>query len=105
MATKTPKPIPAAALKRTATVLRVLGHPHRLRIIEMLSGKKLTVGQLAEVLGIAPNACSQHLNNMKAHGILTCDRQGKSIYYQVDDPNALSVIDCIRSHTTESCRR
>jgi len=98
MARCSPKAIPVEVLERTAAVLRVLGHPHRLRIVELLAGKKLTVGELAAAVGIAPNACSQHLNIMKAHGILSSDRDGKSIYYHVDNPNALSVLDCIRRH-------
>ncbi len=92
------KPIPAEVLNRVGATLRVLGHPHRLRIVELLSEKKLTVGELALAIGIAPNACSQHLNTMKAHGILRSDRDGKSMYYHVKDPNALNVISCIRSH-------
>ena len=65
-----PRMIPAEALERVAPVLRVLGHPHRLRITELLVDRKMTVGQLAERLGIPHNACSQHLNLMKAHGLL-----------------------------------
>jgi DNA-binding transcriptional ArsR family regulator len=90
--------LPASVLERAAAVLRVLGHAHRLRIVELLSGQDLTVGELAEVIGIAPHACSQHLNLMKAHGLLASTREGKRIHYRVINPNALSVIECIRKH-------
>ena len=85
-------------LEQTARILRVLGHPHRLKAIELISNKALTVGEVAEKIGIAPNACSQHLNIMKAHGVLSCRRNGKAIYYEVEDPNALNVLSCIRKH-------
>ena len=85
-------------LERMATMLRVLGHPHRLKIVELLMQRKLTVGQLATAIGIAPNACSQHLNRMRAHGLLRCSRDGKAVYYQVDNPNAANVIQCIRKY-------
>lgn len=92
------KPIPMDVLERTARVLRVLAHPHRLKIVELLAGGELAVGELAQQLEIAPNACSQHLTNMRAHGILDCRRNGKAIYYEVVDPNALNVLGCIRKH-------
>jgi DNA-binding transcriptional ArsR family regulator len=85
-------------LDRTARVLRVLAHPHRLKIIELLAERKLTVGEVAEAVGIAPNACSQHMNMMKAHGVLSSERDGKVMYYHVEDPNALNVLGCIRAH-------
>ena len=92
------KPIPMGVLERTARVLRILGHPHRLKAIELLARDALTVGELAEKIGIAPNACSQHLNIMRAHGVLSSRRNGKAIYYSVEDPNALNVLACIRKH-------
>lgn len=87
-----------AVLENAAAVLRVLAHPHRLKMVELLHARRLTVGELAERIGIAPHACSQHLNIMKAHGILKRARNGRSIYYEVDNPNALTMLDCIRKH-------
>jgi ArsR family transcriptional regulator len=98
MIKKARKTIPMEVLERTATALRVLGHPHRLKIVELLGQRRLTVGQLARAIGIAPNACSQHLNLMRAHGLLSCSRNGKAVYYQVDNPSAMNVIRCIRRY-------
>ena len=92
------KPIPMEVLDRTARVLRVLAHPHRLKIIELLADRKLTVGEVADAVGIAPNACSQHMNMMKAHGLLTSRREGRTILYQADNPDARNVINCIRKY-------
>lgn len=91
----TAPPIPQAVRERVANTLRVLGHPHRLQIVELLETHSLTVGDLAERLGIAPHACSQHLRIMQAHGILSARREGKSVYYQVEDHQARNVIRCI----------
>lgn len=81
-----------------AAALRVLAHPHRLRIVELLEDGDLSVGELASELGIPPAACSQHLNLMRAHGLLSCRREGKVAYYQVAHPHARNVIHCIREH-------
>lgn len=85
-------------LERTAQILRVLAHPHRLKIIELIAERELSVGDLAEQVGIAPNVCSQHLNNMKAHQVLSSRRQGRTTFYKVENPHALNVLSCIRRH-------
>jgi DNA-binding transcriptional ArsR family regulator len=93
---KTTTPIPAPALEAVAAALRVLAHPLRLRIVEALEQDDHTVGELAEALAVAPAACSQHLNLMRAHGLLAARREGKAVYYRVCNPHALNVINCIR---------
>jgi DNA-binding transcriptional ArsR family regulator len=85
-------------LERVSAALRVLAHPHRLKIVELLLVGEMPVGELADRLGLAPNAVSQHLNIMKAHGLLTSRRQGRSILYQADNPDARNVVNCIRKH-------
>lgn len=85
-----------AVLERMAAALRVLAHPHRLKMVELLMERDLTVGELAEALDIPPNACSQHLNLMRAHGLLAHRRHGKEVHYRVENPSAANVIRCIR---------
>lgn len=87
-----------ASLEAAAGVLRVLAHPHRLRIVELLLEDRLPVGELARLLELAPNAVSQHLNQMKAHGILSAQRDGREVHYQVVSPHAKTLINCIRKH-------
>ncbi len=96
--TRMTKAIPEDVLELMAAALRVLAHPHRLRIVELLMDQDLTVGELAEVLDIAPSACSGHLNLMRAHGLLAARREGKVVYYHVDHPSAVNVIKCIRKN-------
>ncbi len=92
--------LPQEALEHAARILRVLGHVHRLRIIELIADQTLTVGEVALEVGIPPNACSQHLNMMKAFGVVDSERNGKTIHYRVVDPHALNVLSCIRKHTS-----
>ena len=92
------QPIPMEVLERMAGSLRVLAHPYRLKIVELLMEQDLTVGELAGALDMPSSACSQHLNLMRAHGLLTSRRNGKAVYYQVDNPSAANVIKCIRKH-------
>lgn len=87
-----------AVLEQAAAVLKVLAHPHRLKMVELLSRRRYSVGELAEQLQLAPNAVSQHLNQMKDRGILSVEREGRTAYYRVTNPNAGNVIRCIREH-------
>lgn len=91
-------PIPMEHFERAATSLRVLAHPHRLAICAQLASAHVTVKQVAEHLGLPHNVVSQHLNVMKAHGLLESRRQGRTVYYRVIDPRPLWLLECIRRH-------
>lgn len=92
--------IPFETLERVSAALRVLAHPLRLTLVELLESGELPVNQLVEQTGAAPNAVSQHLNMMKAHGLLASRRDGRRVLYRVAAPEAFSVIECIRAHYT-----
>ena len=85
-------------LERVAEILRVLAHPHRLKFVELLMAGEKSVNELAETVGLPQNATSQHLNMMRTRGILSRRRDGRNVYYRVENPNALNVIQCIRKH-------
>ncbi len=90
--------IPEKVLEDTAACLKILAHPLRLRIVEILEQEDLTVGMLAERLGLPQAAVSQHLNLMKARGLLTSVRQGRSVHYKVFHPQCGQILNCIRSN-------
>ena len=92
--------LPMEVLFKAAAVLRVLAHPHRLKIVELLLDGPKNVSQLTEQLDLAQNAVSQHLNFMKAHGILPSRRKGRSFFYEVVHPNARTVLGCIRRNAS-----
>ena len=96
--TKGGRLIPMARLERAAGVMRVLSHPHRLRICELLMAGRVAVNELAKQLGVPSNVVSQHLSIMKAHGLLAGERDGKTVYYRVVDPRPGWLLSCIRDH-------
>ena len=98
MSKRTPPLIPMDRLEQAAEALRVLAHPHRLRICELLMNDRVSVNEIAEHLRIPANAASQHLSIMKARGLLKAERDGKTIYYQVIDPRPGWLLGCIRAH-------
>ncbi len=93
--------IPEAVLNGVAAALRVLAHPQRLRLVELLMEGESPVGRLAERAGLPHAAVSQHLSMMKAHRLVASRRDGRRVLYRVEHPNAVGVIQCIRSHRLE----
>lgn len=89
--------LPAALLDTTARMLRCLGHPVRLRILDLLERRtEATVTEIYEGLGIEQAVCSQHLNLMRDKGILSRRKEGVNVLYRLGDPRALKVLSCLR---------
>ena len=84
------------SLIQAAECLRVLAHPHRLRIVELLLRRKYTVGELAEACGIQSNMASGHLKLMERCGLLRHERNGRSVFYQIDDSCVKEIMACIK---------
>ena len=92
----------AEALGRAAEKLKILAHPQRLRIIEVLErDKEVPVYALIEETGFPQAVVSQHLNQMRRTGLLTARRQGKEMWYSITDPRALSILNCICTHCSK----
>jgi DNA-binding transcriptional ArsR family regulator len=85
-------------LGRMAQVLRLLAHPHRLKVVEILDGRgRVPVRRIAEWLGLPPAATSQHLNQMKRIGLLESERHGKEVWYRIADRRCINILKCIRA--------
>ncbi len=87
------------ALGRAAETLKMLAHPQRLRIIEILEREQeVPVHALIKETGFPQSVVSQHLNQMRRVGLLTAERRGKEMWYSITDPRALSILNCICTH-------
>lgn len=85
------------AVKTAATMLKCIGHPVRLQIIELLDRLgELNVTAIYESLGLEQAVASQHLVLMRDKGILASRRDGVNVFYRIDDPRVPRVIDCIQ---------
>lgn len=90
--------LPLPFLERVASMLRLLAHAHRLKIVELLERHgDLPVFELCRQLDISQAVTSQHLNAMKRVGLLHADRRGKEVWYSIADPRALTILNCIRT--------
>jgi ArsR family transcriptional regulator len=85
---------PVYALK--ADFFRVLGHPARVRLLQILRNGELTVGALQEALELESGATSQHLSVLRKQGLVESRRDGTSVYYRVKDPRTLELLELVR---------
>jgi DNA-binding transcriptional ArsR family regulator len=83
-------------LERMAQVLKLLAHPHRLKLVELLERKPEAVHSLVARLYLPQGTVSQHLNQMRRAGLVSAERRGKEVWYRIADPRALTILDCIR---------
>lgn len=89
--------ISSDALHRAAAVLRCLGHPLRLRLLEALESGERTVSELQEHADVTQPMVSQHLMVLKAHGVVNLRRAGPFAYYWVVEPKVKHILACIRA--------
>jgi DNA-binding transcriptional ArsR family regulator len=68
-----------------AARLRVIGDPMRIRILDLLRGGELSVGQITERLGTSQQNASKHLGMLLQAGIVGRRKEGTSSLYRVVD--------------------
>jgi DNA-binding transcriptional ArsR family regulator len=95
MTTSKTKLMSIESLELAAECLRVLAHPHRLRMIEMLLQGTFSVGELARACGIPSQMASEHLRLMQRCEMLESSRDGRCVFYRVVDPQLNGILSCI----------
>lgn len=75
-----------------AEVLKVLGHPVRLRIVAGLCTKECNVKNIWECLNLPQATVSQHLALLKNKGIISGKRDGAEVFYSVVHPLAQQIV-------------
>lgn len=83
-----------------ADFFRLLGHPVRVRILELLRDGELTVGELQAALELDSGGTSQHLTAMRRQGILESRKAGTNVYYRVKDPRTFQLLAIAREILT-----
>ena len=90
-------PLDARVILDAAEMIRVLGHPVRLRIVECLEAGELTVTELQDALAAPQAAVSQQLARMRAAGIVSGRRDGVHVRYSIADARVVQMLNCLRN--------
>jgi ArsR family transcriptional regulator len=75
-----------------AQLFRALGHPVRIRMLELLSDGERSVGDLQSELSLDSSSASQHLAALRQQGLLDSRRAGTSVYYRIKDPRVSQLL-------------
>lgn len=86
----------SAALKQAANCLRILSHPVRLEIIQLLLEKERSVGEISKVCRIPHNVASTHLKTLERCSFLESTREGKNVFYKVIESHLKDLLECIK---------
>lgn len=73
-----------------AELCQTLAHPKRLEILDAITKKERSVGELARMLNIPQANLSQHLALLKQRKLVVARRKGINIYYRLSDPKIIS---------------
>jgi len=81
--------------EREAEILKVLGHPIRLKIVAGLMSESCNVKKIWECLELPQATVSQHLALLKNKGIIEGQRNGVEVFYRVTSSEAIDIVGAI----------
>jgi len=85
-----------------AEFFKTLGHPARIRVLEVLRDGECSVGELIPAVGIEPSHLSQQLGILRRANILQVRKQGATVRYSVTDPRIFDLLEVARAILTSS---
>ncbi len=89
--------LPEEYLTSMAEVIKLIGHPQRLRILEYLDiHGESSVNAIVEGIAGQQGAVSQNLNKMRLAGIISCRRDSRQVLYKIAAENAVTILNCMR---------
>lgn len=77
------------------TLFQALAHPTRLRMVELLTEKSRTVGEVTEALGLLQPNASQHLAILSRAGIVKVIPDGASRCYVLRGPRIARILELV----------
>jgi len=83
---------PENALKNGAFLAKALADENRLRILLFIGDGKKSVTQITEAMGLSQPLVSHHLKELKRSLLVTVERKGPFVFYELSRPDVLSVI-------------
>jgi DNA-binding transcriptional ArsR family regulator len=83
-----------------AELFRTLGHPARVRLLELLGEGERTIGELQDALELDSSGASQHLSALRRLGLLESRKVGTSVHCRIKDRRTLRLLVLAREILT-----
>jgi DNA-binding transcriptional ArsR family regulator len=75
-----------------AELFRTLGHPVRIRVLELLQDGPRSVRELLSAIEVEPSSLSQQLAVLRRAGLVTSSREGSSVMYALSTPDVADLL-------------
>ncbi len=82
-------------LQLKAEIIKVIGHPERLRILKLLLDGEICVKDICTELNLPQPKVSQHIGIMKEVGIISCRKEGTKALYRINNNLARSILKAV----------
>jgi DNA-binding transcriptional ArsR family regulator len=86
--------------KKNAQLFRILSHPARLQILDILRGGEECVCHIQAVLGKRQAYVSQQLMVLRDAGLVTDRKEGLNVFYQLAEPTVAEVLAIVFGPST-----
>lgn len=96
---------PDEAVESLSEIFKALGDPTRLRLLTALGQGELCVCDLANLSGISESATSHQLRLLRALRLVRARREGRMVYYRLDDDHVVGLVAQGLQHVGESLAR
>ncbi|HET7759701.1 MAG TPA: metalloregulator ArsR/SmtB family transcription factor [Gaiellaceae bacterium] len=88
-----PHPMPPDLAEFVARRFRVLAEPMRIRLLDRLSEREATVGELSDALAASQQNVSKHLAVLADAGMLGRRKDGNRVYYRIVDESVFALCE------------
>lgn len=91
-------------LLESQKIMKLLSNKTRFQMLYLLEQQDLTVSQLMGILDMEQSAVSHQLAALRKYQLVSNHREGKAIYYRLNDPHILDIIDETMEHADHVLR-
>ena len=88
-----------------AELFKALGHPARIRILELMADGEVAVATLLTDTGMEPSHLSQHLAVLRRAGVVTSRREGNAVFYRTAHPSVGVLLVAAREFLVDALSR
>ncbi|SDF01750.1 ArsR/SmtB family transcription factor [Sporolituus thermophilus] len=88
-------------IKLTAELFKTLGHPVRVKILQMLAAGERCVCEMIDEIDIEQSNFSQHLGILKKQGLLDSRKDGQRVIYWLAYPSVIQLLDAAEQTLSE----
>lgn len=86
------------SFNKLAKFFKILGDTTRTKILFSLDQNEMCVCDIANVLGMSKSSISHQLGTLRKSGIVKCRKQGKEVYYMLDDDHIKQLFEVGLEH-------